>query len=206
MTDKPILFSGPMVRALLDGRKTQTRRVAKITAVMGDKVGVTSPNESLIEMEPGEFHKGIFHYESVDALSGPYHLPYAIGDHLWVREGLHRDPDLWRYRADDEEVGWPARRDLAYRKRDYLPSIHMPRWASRLTLVVTDVRVQRLQEISAEDAQAEGVQPVHDPASDTGEPAYLNYQDNGEAFAGLGAARLSFMTLWDSLNAKLGYG
>lgn len=217
MTDKPILFSGPMVRALLDGRKTQTRRVAKITAVMGDKVGITSPNESLIELEPGEFHKGIFHYESVDALSGPYRLPYAIGDRLWVREAWrtsrHYD-DLKPSEMGGEEpvqfiadgaVDAHAGRvdDLSGRAR---PGIFMPRWASRLTLIVTDVRVQRVQEISADDARAEGVQPVCDPASDTGDLAYMNYQKTGEAFAGLGAARLSFMTLWDSLNASRGYG
>ncbi|ODM49113.1 hypothetical protein A9320_17775 [Ruegeria sp. PBVC088] len=223
MTDKPILFSGPMVRALLDGRKTQTRRVLK-------RHVLHKPEPHSITYQDGtlicRWRSGIRH----DLPS-----PYAIGDRLWVREA-------WATVNSGSGPGWAYRADSGFVQPDYdgedfgagpsfnydkypgeycmwfsdllagepghpwRPSIHMPRWASRLTLIVTDVRVQRVQEISADDARAEGVQPVYDPASDTGDPAYMNYQKTGEAFAGLGAARLSFMTLWDSLNAPRGYG
>lgn len=160
MSDRPIIFSAPMIRALLDGGKTQTRRIAKITAIMGNKVSV-GPHERLIELEAGEFRSGICHYESTSALSGPYQLPAAIGDRLWVREawrvGLYYEDlkpsalmgsEIVDYLAATTTAGWSMGR-----KRS---PIHMPRWASRLTLIVTDVRVQRLQEISEDDAVAEG--------------------------------------------------
>lgn len=128
MADRPILYSAPMIRALLAGTKTQTRRLCKWTpALMPD--GKKISNEAI--------------------------LP---GDRLWVRESLRADNNdqgvQWITYAADGSLpvightlwGW---------KRDTLPSIHMPRWASRLTQIVTDVRVQRLQDISEEDAQAE---------------------------------------------------
>ena len=160
MTDKPIIFSAPMIAALLAGTKTQTRRVAKITAVMGNKVPVTAAEERLIELEAEEFRRGICHYESTSALSGPYRLPYRVGDRLWVREA-------WRIDGAGRRVSAEAcrgHRSIQYRADGYDPRphderspIHMPRWASRLTLLVTDVRVLRLREISEDDARAEGV-------------------------------------------------
>lgn len=174
MTDRPIIFNGAMVRALLTGTKTQTRRIVKITAVMGNKVAIESPDEKLIELEDGEFRRGICHYESTSALSGPYRLPYAVGDRLWVRENIlqtlggYTDQSgeyisQWsrervEYCADDPP---PKKRHLHPNRYNspYMasrPSIHMPRLASRLTLTVTDVRVQRLQEISRGDAMDEG--------------------------------------------------
>lgn len=147
MTDKPIIFSAPMITALLAGTKTQTRRVAKITAVMGNKVSVTAPEERLIELDAGEFRRGICHYESTDALSGPYRLPYCVGDRLWAREAFAT--------TGGGPVRYYATDDVHELRRKRSP-IHMPRWASRLTLIVTDVRVQRLAEISEEDARAEG--------------------------------------------------
>ena len=162
MTIKPIIFSGPMVRAILDGRKTQTRRIVKIPAIMRNKVSI-GPHESLIELDDGEFRRGICHYKSTSALSGPYSLPYAVGDLLWVREawraGRGYDGASIRDIRSASRIWWEA--DDANDNADAIgtvlrPSIHMPRWASRLTLRVTDVRVQRLHEISEADAQAEG--------------------------------------------------
>lgn len=144
MTDRPIIFSAPMVRALLAGTKTQTRRIAfKGWTQAAD--GVTVPRETLWQ-----------------------HV--SPSDRLWVREAwglLPRNcyalpktpaPDkdfAAYYRADFDRCGRPAWRT----------PIHMPRWASRLTLTVTDVRVQRLQEISEWDARAEGVSLPQNPQS-----------------------------------------
>ena len=133
MTDKPIIFSAPMVRALLAGTKTQTRRVLKPLP-----------------------RRTIFFDPKTAVLDQFQEPPYAPGDRLWVREAFSYELlDVDRngfmppwYWAD----GNPESGDFTRPK----PSIHMPRWASRLTLLVTDVRVQRLQEISRGDAMEEG--------------------------------------------------
>lgn len=219
MTDRPIIFSGPMVRALLAGRKTQTRRIAKITAIMGNKVAIESPDERLIALSDSEFRAGICHYESTGALSGPYSLPAAVGDRLWVREAFLPDPPRgfppWdeNHMSDVEWDGCGCPLDgvpMAFRDPSYCiykcdekwaddqdwkwrPSIHMPRWASRLTLTVTDVRVQRLQDMegqhpSESDAIAEGVNKIHHGDGDyyysafRNEPHPKNWCDPTDAF------------------------
>lgn len=131
MKERPILFSGPMVRAILEGRKTQTRRVAKIHGYGLDDRPVFGRS--------------------------PFGEP---GDRLWVREtfcgSCVRDP-AYIYRATDEN---PSH---LFQPR-WRPSIHMPRWASRLTLEVTAVRRERLRDITDDAARAlvEGVQNVTD--------------------------------------------
>jgi hypothetical protein len=149
MTDRPILFSAPMVRALLDGRKTQTRRLFKPQPVLHEG-GDCSVNG----------HRG--HVDYLMREIAPKHwCRIKAGDRLWVRES-------WKAHSLFEGT---APRDLPKSRIFYLadpgyspsgsrgrPGIHMPRWASRLTLTVTDVRVQRLQDISEEDARAEGVE------------------------------------------------
>lgn len=154
MTDRPIIFSAPMIRALLAGRKAQTRRV--ITPQPG-------PWDALFS-ENGKWWDG-------DAETGEVHscwnVPFAVGDRLWVREA-HALVPATAYRASPGVVtrANPADRDQAAIYRAgwdrsepgrWRPSIHMHRWASRLTLIVTEVRVQPLQEISEDDARAEGV-------------------------------------------------
>lgn len=144
MTDRPILFSAPMVRALLDGRKTQTRRVLRNPEYYGCPTG-DCPHQTQAECNAA--------MASLDAEA----TRFAVGDRLWVREAFAADgkPDdavVW-YRAHHEEAQARGPRvDVPWR-----PSIHMPRWASRLTLTVTDVRVERLQDISEADAIAEGM-------------------------------------------------
>ncbi len=144
MTDRPIIFSGLMVRALLDGRKTQTRRVLK-------------PRK-------GEWIENGQIWAHFDDGPDTLPLPYRCGDRLYVRESWapldalnHIDcgPQALAcrgfYRADENTTPGEISR--------WRPSIHMPRWASRLTLTVTEVRAQRLQEISEADAVAEGINP-----------------------------------------------
>ena len=193
MKVRPILFNGEMVRALLDGRKTQTRRVVK-------------------NQPPGHFHyhgvsgadaEAYFsdrtEEENQAALAGKHtwrRCPYGVpGDRLWVREtwGVHHIhnhispqnlPDMAAdyfgisYRATDDGVStWVSR---------WRPSIHMPRWASRITLEVTDVRVERVQAIVLDEIMAEGI-----PRQD-GRTSECTH-------------RLRFQRLWDSINAKRGY-
>ncbi len=164
MKDHPILFSGEMARALLEGRKTQTRRIVK-----------PQPDEDGICLDLGR-------NQYLDTSERVYRCPYGMpGDRLWVREtwGVGTRPDQiegWcdgvEYRADkfylDEHellplhpVNLPDNADLEdYRgKGCWRPSIHMPRWASRLTLCVTGIRVERLQAISEQDAMTEGAEP-----------------------------------------------
>ncbi|HGM5805693.1 TPA: hypothetical protein ACKP33_001926 [Serratia marcescens] len=159
MKERPVIFNGEMVRAILDGRKTQTRRVVSDRHLhlidVASQVGECYPLES-----------GIDHANSQSYYRE--HCPFGqVGDRLWVREtfaGHYLDDDqiqdikdgrckakcLCEYRADygdDAECadGWT-------------PSIHMPRWASRITLEITAVRVERLNDISQEDAQVEGME------------------------------------------------
>lgn len=147
MADRGIIFSAPMVRALLERQKTQTRRIVKVPGVMGGRYPIHPPEEA-IELEEGEFAQGVFHYLSTGALSGPYRLPAAVGDRLWVRENFFQYGGPIAYAADGPPQ-FP---------RKMTPSIHMPRWASRLTLIVEAVRVEPLQAISMADCYAEGIQ------------------------------------------------
>ena len=143
---KPILSSGPMVRALSDGRKTQTRRVLKPQPPDGHRfVGIYGPGLTAV-FEP--LSRGDDY---------TVRLPYMPGDLLWVRERWSDEllaPGEVYYYATALEDGLRADEVAEIR---WKPSIHMPRWASRLTLEVTAVKVERLQEISQEDARAEGV-------------------------------------------------
>ena len=158
MADRPIIFSAPMIRALLDGRKTQTRRIIKPSPEFcgggrsRDPQNWNDPDAWGWE----NYDEGCWDLLSEGYTGRPF---YAPGDRLWVREAFsYESLDVDRngfmppwYWAD----GKPESGDFTRPK----PSIHMPRWASRLTLLVTDVRVQRLQEISDDDARAEGVLP-----------------------------------------------
>jgi hypothetical protein len=158
MIERGILFSGAMVRALLDGTKTQTRRPAK-PVKHPDLGNVYAPGALVLEREP----------QHVIERACPYGQP---GDRLWVRETTHRRPmlnlltgdplapeyDGGAYTVDGVDVLTPEGFDIAWwYSRKSCPSIHMPRWASRILLEITSVRVERLQDISEADARAEGV-------------------------------------------------
>ena len=190
MKERPILFSGPMVQAILDGRKTMTRRVCKYQpSVSVRKAG------SMWGIKGGD---ALWHFGH-KIVSCPYGQP---GDRLWVRE-------TW---MPFTEQGCPVGATI-YRATDHpepdgdsplrwKPSIFMPRWASRITLEITAVRVERVQDISEKDAKAEGCGGYvggEGPMSESVlaiEPGYNhpNFFRDGFAY------------LWDSLNAKRGYG
>jgi hypothetical protein len=176
MKERPVLFSAPMVRALLEGRKTQTRRLVKPMSALG--LRLYAPRTAEIIGAGGD---GL-------ALHCPYGEP---GDRLWVRETWapfdslaisRRDRDRMFYRADDEQR---YETDGVWR-----PSIHMPRWASRITLHVTSVRVERLQAITEEDAIAEGFDPT--PFEPDFDAPWLPKTP--------AAARMSF--LWNVINGE----
>lgn len=152
MKERPILFSAPMVRAIRDGRKTQTRRVVKPQPPEWvDRFGYTcfTPKGSI---------SGRGNYKDHGPCEKFFKCPYGIkGDRLWVREtfanlALETWEPVLAYRADGEMTLPPGVR--------WRPSIHMPRWASRLTLEITGVRVERLQGIGEEDALSEGMSSV----------------------------------------------
>ncbi|OCP36765.1 hypothetical protein [Ensifer sp. LC163] len=166
MTDRPILFSGPMVRALLDGRKTQTRRLVNFPGAdkVMDFVKVATDKEGrfVYEMKngAGNFLSRPAGKDLVDYNFSPR---IGVGYRLWVREtwqGLTFG-DYQPTKSSQCEVRYAATdalADLSSEDRGYpwRPSIFMPRWASRMTLIVTDVRVERLQDISEAYAIAEG--------------------------------------------------
>lgn len=157
MTDRPIPFSAPMIRAMLNGRKTQTRRVLKEQPTGG--IGPWP-----IARVPGGARD--FEWRSKFGRHVGYvRLPCSSGDRLWVREAWKHVDTIYStgekkcwYAADARCVYYSsANPDLDGKKVAWSPPINMPRWASRLTLIVEDVRVQRLQDISEADAEAEGV-------------------------------------------------
>ena len=165
MADRPIIFSARMVEALLVGQKTQTRRIIKNPVAL-DALALFAPawlmlpgNADLLPCVDGDrlWVRETFALES-DQLAGPYPAPHDDGRPIFWIEGAEPGERYWlqpHYRASDPDP------DLCYADAEgpscrWKPSIHMPRWASRLTLTVRDVRVQRLHEISEADAIAEG--------------------------------------------------
>ncbi len=240
MKERPILFSGPMVRALLADTKTQTRRIGKTQCAEWTELAV----EYSIHAKKGKVAVAThLAYPNGSARHGICECPYGIpGDRLWVREtwqfhggmldcgtgrssagtSLYQDIVV-SYPADGARVtlhpngqDWPTpnqppqREGEVYSLRDApadfvytgkntyhdrltrwwnrkIPGIHMPRWASRITLEITSVRVERLQDISEADALAEGVTDDGSLVTD------LAGNDRGGAFA-------AFATLWEVIN------
>lgn len=159
MTERPILFSAPMVRAILAGRKTQTRR--PVRELPGDHGGPVGDHVKFWRRGEEDSIRwcGCDGLGSLGWLLCPLGEP---GDLLWVRETwayfggdeylYQRDPGAVQYRSDATALDSPA-------GGRWRPSIHMPKWASRIWLRVTDVRVERVQDITEDDARADGVEP-----------------------------------------------
>ena len=239
MADRPILFSAPMVRALLNGRKTQTRRIMKVQPPKnedfpGSYFGVGRKVADGVKMYSLNDYDRLPKHPTKWDLDGSvgvardagypreYDARFAIGDRLWVKETWN----VFSF-SQDGEVAWPLSKiptreqfegvkeqgvrgvwHVIHRESDqarewfsdqkWRVSIHMPRWASRLTLTVTDVRVQRLQDCSEADAIAEGIERFAciggNAWRDYGVGDGFNVRDPGNP------AQRSYATLWDSLN------
>lgn len=236
MAEKPILFSAPMVRAILDGRKTMTRRV--VTSANGTVLGYSAkpfwPNLLFDHAIPAEKSLLMVAMVGEDKAESDPHLrvpfkhsedpngpveEYAkyrvrpkveVGDTLWVRETWMRHPDeptTIFYRATDS-LPW----DQVTDPEPWRPSIYMPREASRITLEVTAVRVERVQEISEEDAEAEGFMPwivtkmdvedlQADPDVDPQVKELAVVMGEGQF-----TAKNAFLNYWDELNRERGFG
>jgi len=188
------------VQALLDGRKTQTRRILKPQPPQGATV-LRSGMGKYIWDWPG---LGAGRDDGKDLPQ----VRYVKGDRLWVRENWRplKGYSNWDvrvlYGADNAEEhfqdGFDLKGDWQWPKaasRGFVPSIHMPRWASRLTLTVADVRVQRLQDISRADAIAEGIKKL--PGGN--EDQWMDYPEGSSAAGWLEPVN-SFDSLWESIN------
>lgn len=189
---RPILFGAPMVQALLAGRKSQTRRVIKFKQ---SRIGDTPHDWAKSVHKSGG---GNWVFWSGDQTNLPeftrqaypgdegFKCPYGrVGDRLWVRESFIYVRPVVVYRADDP----PEKLDTPIR---WTPSIFMPKWASRITLEITDVRVQRLHEISCDDLIAEGAESL---------PREGVLSRRNDCFD----SREGYKELWNQLNAKRGY-
>lgn len=190
MKERPILMSAPMVQAILAGNKTQTRRIVnfkardipldvKIARFLDDK------------LKWGFFGPG-------PKVAATVRCPYGqIGDRLWVRETLwHDGEDGWGYSADAQYFHIDiAVTDEWIKKQSHkssIPSIHMPRWASRILLEVVNIRVERLQDISQQDACDEGVWT----AQAAKESGILERSSGG----GILNHRGAYLNLWEEIN------
>lgn len=210
MKERPILFSGPMVKAILEGRKTQTRRVVNSAHALGDLDpyfgGGTCEDCDACFYTPEKTGTRI-------CLACPYGQP---GDRLWVRETffveLPSDQAFeveglplshWKPRQIEEALYHYRATPDVRNPNDWVwrPSIYMPRWASRLTLEIVSVRVERLQDISEEDAIAEGGVYTDTGNNRWGQRANgWSHRGNTTADTCLLTAKFSFWNLWDSIN------
>ncbi|HHC3898579.1 hypothetical protein [Klebsiella pneumoniae] len=185
MTERGMIFNGEMVRALLDGRKTQTRRPIKWKQTRFTEIG---------EREDGS--KWPWSEDAEHACDFWHPCPFgAVGDRIWVRETWAEAgasaPDLKLYRANyPEHVPSIYENVPPAEEIRWTPSIHMPRWASRILLEITDVRVERLNSIHDVDAMREGIQNLTTCShADFGIPGVVNAQHPVRAF----------QLLWESI-------
>ena len=182
MEERPILFNSEMIKAILDGRKTMTRRVVKIQPESIGAVKFTEYPTGTFNFTSNSGKVGIFNPQSIKC---PYGIP---GDQLWVRETWAKiefgyTPEII-YKADTPNLSMVS--DF----KGWKPSIHMFRRHSRIQLEITDIRVERVQDIDEIDAQAEGtfVDTLHELKN--------SMTPNKDQFS----------ILWDSINKKRGFG
>ncbi|EPP2376523.1 hypothetical protein V3G61_12595 [Klebsiella pneumoniae] len=181
MTERGMIFNADMVRAILDGRKTQTRRIMKPQPDPCPRGGHWWPSnvfKTMLHVED-EMQNGKGGWGGLVGDACPFG---DVGDRIWVRETWAEAgasaPDLKLYRANyPEHVPSIYENVPPAEEIRWTPSIHMPRWASRILLEITDVRVERLRSMSQDDARAEGVIAASGPME----------------------AGLAFRELWDSI-------
>lgn len=201
MTERPILFSGSMVRAILSGAKSQTRRAIKLPHMnpLGQWEATTFGGPDGGRTRDGKtvpLRTAIWHTRTGDGIAARW----ALGDRLWVREA-------WRTSKVADElkpsllvgggyspVWYEAQAEVPFHPSEFgklRPSMFMPRWASRITLEITGVRVDRLQDISEADAIAEGIRETDD-----GYYSLYNQRDTDSTYS----PRASYRALWESIN------
>ncbi|WP_425311359.1 hypothetical protein [Klebsiella pneumoniae] len=198
MTERGMIFNGEMVRALLDGRKTQTRRIVK-----GTDSAVKFCKEWNINGEEVFVVLGKKDHTGMNPVLGAISCPFgAVGNRIWVREAFRvhsraTDVATLVYKAS-ERNSWTEQThrvpvavcNKPATPEKWTPSLHMPRWASRILLEITDVRVERLNAINEPDAQAEGVAKLRGGFWKHYQPSWTQHQLS---------ARGSFVTLWKSI-------
>ncbi len=204
VSERGILFSAPMVRAILAGKKTQTRRVVNPQPAALCRFEMNGAGTHALHLGPPLTLDGpAFCCVPVKATSADHRLacPYGVpGDRLWVRETwqawrqVNVEYDEWEVETDVELM---RNATLEYRATSdslgpWRPCLFMPRWASRITLEIAEVRVHRLHDISEDDARSEGVL-VSDAATAK--------QDTVDTH-GMTPYRAAFASLWDSINGK----
>jgi hypothetical protein len=213
MAEHPILFNGEMVRAILEGRKTQTRRICKPL--------INAKSVADVYHRPDGLFIGTHLKVGLGCgITEPFPCPLGHpGDRLWVRENfqpLLADGTDWvdsdwktgkgyaiNYTATSPvQEFYDCANDEAFCDR-VKPSIHMPRWASRITLEITEVRLQRLQDISEEDAQAEGFDTM-EKQEKYGLASWSRHCHPDAAETPV--ARKTFGAIWEQIYAKRGIG
>lgn len=218
MGERPISFTGPMVRAILDGKKTQTRRVLKPQPPQPEDFprspfslsrSVADGIKMYFQDDYERLPKHPTKYDLIGSVGvvrdagypTKYKVQFAVGDLLWVKE-------TWAETSVAPIVETIDRPWVVYRAADsrtdyggpWRSSRFMPRRASRITLRVTDVRVQRVQDISEEDAKAEGIRPLRD-----GSGTFVGREGPRNLVTPWNTAREAFADVWDSINKGRGF-
>lgn len=184
MNEKPIIFNAEMVRAILAGRKTQTRRILR-----------SQPPSNITRLGKGITGYTVGFDKFEDEVFNIY-CPYQIGYRLWVRETWAEiKKGVIVYKADfNKEVEWR-----------WKPSIHMFKKYTRLWLEITDVRVERLQDITAENCLEEGIDTESESYQIANNIETMNSSYESDLVENC-AEKTEFKRLWDSINEKRGYG
>lgn len=208
MKEIPMLFSTPMVQAILRGDKTQTRRIVKPTKYQTKWLGCNflsnATKAEITEIEGdlwGKFHNPENGYNTL------IRCPYGnVGDSIWVKETFFElnkvhYPDLPHKILDDKVIYYSASFDRSTGALKKKPSLFMPKEASRISLEIENIRIERLNDISEKDAIAEGIEKY----DKYGEYGWVDYRDPFQCIY-CDTARESYESLWESINGKNSWG